>query len=92
MITVQVCVGSACHMKGSYQVIKTFENLIRQNGLEGVVKLKASFCFGCCLNGIATMVNDKHVNNVGFSNAEQVFYDEIYPLAMAEKSGEGEIS
>ena len=87
MITVQVCVGSSCHMKASYQVVKTFDSLIKQHELEDIVKLKASFCMGQCLNGIATMVNEKHVNNVGFSNAEQIFYDEIYPLAMAEKEG-----
>lgn len=87
MIEVKVCVGSSCHMKGSYQVVQTFERLIKQNELEDIVRLKASFCMGQCLNGIATMVNDKHVNNVGFSNADQVFYDEIYPLAMAEKNG-----
>lgn len=87
MVIVQVCVGSSCHMKGSYQVVKTFESLIKQHELEDFVKLKASFCMGHCLNGIATMVNDKPVNNVGFSNAEQIFYDEIYPLAMKEKEG-----
>lgn len=91
MVEVRVCVGSSCHMKGSYQVIKTFEGLVKQNELEDIVKLKASFCMGCCLEGIATMVNDKHVNNVGFSNAEKIFYEEIYPLAMAEKNGEGDI-
>lgn len=85
MVVVQVCVGSSCHMKGSYQVIQTFERLIRQNELEQVVKLKASFCLGQCLNGIATKVNDKNVNQVGFSNAEEIFYKEIYPLAKEEK-------
>ncbi|MEG2429900.1 MAG: NAD(P)H-dependent oxidoreductase subunit E [Oscillospiraceae bacterium] len=80
MVEVKVCVGSSCHMKGSYQVIKTFENLIKQNDLEDEVKLKASFCLGCCLNGIAVMVNEKPVTNVGFSNAEQIFYEEIYSL------------
>ena len=87
MIDVKVCVGSSCHMKGSYQVIKTFDELIKKNDFENIVQLKASFCLGCCLNGIATMVNDKPVTNVGFSNAEQVFYDEIYQLALEEKGG-----
>lgn len=87
MIEVKVCVGSSCHMKGSYQVIKTFEELIKKNDFEDVVRLKASFCLGCCLNGIATVIDGKPVNNVGFSNAEKVFYDEIYNLAMAEKGG-----
>lgn len=77
---IKVCVGSSCHMKGSYQVIKTFDELIRRNNLEDTVKIKASFCLGCCLTGIATTVDDKPVNNVGFSNAEEVFYREIFPL------------
>ncbi len=89
MVVIKVCVGSSCHMKGSYQVVKTFDGLIKQHELEDVVQLKASFCLGNCLNGIATMVNEKNVNNVGFSNAEQVFYDEIYPLALAEKNAAG---
>lgn len=72
-------------MKGSYQVIKTFQELIKQNELEDFVTLKASFCLGCCLNGIATMVDEKPVTNVGFSNAEQVFYEEIYNKARGLK-------
>lgn len=87
MVVVKVCVGSSCHLKGSYQVIKTFEHLMKQNELEEYVNLKASFCLGCCLNGVAVTVNDKPVTNVGLSNAEQVFYDEIYEQAMALKNG-----
>ena len=34
MVVVSVCVGSSCHMKGSYQVIKTFQELIKKNQLE----------------------------------------------------------
>lgn len=85
MVEIQVCVGSSCHMKGSYQVIKTFQELVSKNGLEDIVKIKASFCLGCCINGIAMKVNDKVVTNVGFSNADTVFFDEIMPLAIAEK-------
>ena len=86
MVVIKGCVGSSCHMKGSYQVVKTFDGLIKQHELEDVVQLKASFCLGNCLNGIATMVNEKNVNNVGFSNAEQVFYDEIYPSRWPKKT------
>lgn len=88
MVTVKVCVGSSCHMKGSYQVIKTFSELAKVNDMEQIITLKASFCLGCCLNGIATMVDDKIVANVGFSNAEQIFYDEIYPVAKALLKGD----
>lgn len=85
MIDVNVCVGSSCHMKGSYQVIKIFEQLIKQYNLEEKVKLKASFCLGCCLNGIATTVDGKPVNNVGFSNASEIFFKNIYPAATGQE-------
>ncbi len=88
MVVVQVCVGSSCHMKGSYQVIKTFTQLIQVNELEDVVTLKASFCMGRCLTGISVMVNDTPVDNVGFANADQIFYEHILPLAQKEKCGE----
>ena len=88
MVVVSVCVGSSCHMKGSYQVIKTFQELIKKNQLEDVIELKASFCMGRCLSAISVMVNDTPVQNVGFVNAENVFYEHVFPLAQAEKAGE----
>ena len=81
MVEVKVCVGSSCHMKGSYQVIKTFEELIKKNDLKDEVALKASFCMGQCLQGISITVNGEPVQNVGFANALDVFYQHIYPLA-----------
>ena len=90
MVEVKVCVGSSCHIRGSYPVVQTFQRLIQQNGLEDVVHLRASFCLGCCVNGIATVVNDKPVNNVGILNAAQIFTEEILPLALAEKSAAAE--
>lgn len=79
MVTVQVCVGSSCHMKGSYQVIKTFQELLKKNDLGSEVTLKASFCVGRCLTGISVMVDDTPVQNVGFANAQEIFYQHIYP-------------
>lgn len=79
MVEVKVCVGSSCHMKGSYQVIKTFQELIGKNALEHEVVIKASFCMGRCLEGISVLVDDTPVQNVGFGNAGDVFYQHIYP-------------
>lgn len=84
MVEVSICVGSSCHMRGSYQVIKTFTELIKRNQLDEIVKLRASFCMGRCMSGISLLVNDEPVENVGFTNAEQVFYEKIYPLARGE--------
>ena len=72
MVEVQVCVGSSCHMKGSYQVIKTFTELIKQNDLKDVVSLKASFCMGHCLNGIAVRVDGQDIGVILRHNVENL--------------------
>ncbi len=37
---VQVCIGSACHLKGSYDVIKTMQRVIEEDDLKNKVILK----------------------------------------------------
>ena len=38
---VNICVGSSCHLKGSYNIIHVFQELINQYHLEDQVELKA---------------------------------------------------
>lgn len=59
MIEINVCVGSACHLKGSYDVIDNFKNCIEENKLEDKVILKAAFCLGNCTHAVSVKVNDK---------------------------------
>ncbi len=77
MLEVYVCVGSSCHLKGSYQVIKTFKDLIEKNKLEEKVELKASFCLGHCMNGISAKVENEFIQNLTISNAEERFMESI---------------
>ncbi|MBC3516234.1 (2Fe-2S) ferredoxin domain-containing protein [Neobittarella massiliensis] len=79
MVEVTVCVGSSCHMKGSYQVIQTFQQIIKERGLENKVALKASFCMGRCLTGISMAVDGEPIEHVGFANAADVFYEHVLP-------------
>ena len=44
--------------------------------------LKASFCMGQCLQGSSITVNGEPVQNVGFANAQDVFYQHIYPCLL----------
>ena len=36
MITVSVCIGSACHKRGSYAILNRFKQLVRQHGAEDI--------------------------------------------------------
>ena len=45
-MTIKVCIGSACHIKGSYGIISRLQSLIEQNGLSEQVQIQAVFCLG----------------------------------------------
>ena len=73
MLVVSVCVGSSCHLKGSYEIIKTFESLIEAQKLEKWVELKAAFCLGHCTSGVSVKVGEDYLENVTPSNADEMF-------------------
>lgn len=77
MLQVSICVGSSCHLKGSYQIIKIFEELIRAQNLEDKVELKASFCLGQCTKGVSVRVGETFLDNINTSNARDMFEKHI---------------
>lgn len=77
LLQVQICVGSSCHLKGSYHIIKAFEKLIRKNGLEQKVEIKASFCLGNCTKGVSAKVGDRFIEGLSEANVEQKFNEYI---------------
>jgi len=72
-----ICVGSSCHLKGSYDVIKELERLIELNHMEDKIELKASFCMGNCTKGVSAMLNGKTINYLTKNNVEKFFNEEI---------------
>lgn len=73
MLQVYICVGSSCHIKGSYQIIKAFEELIKLKKLEDKVELKASFCLGHCTKGVSVKVEDEFIENLTIANVNEKF-------------------
>ena len=53
---IYVCIGSSCHLKGSYNIINAFKELIAEYKLEDQVSLNASFCLGHCQHGVTIKV------------------------------------
>ena len=76
-MVVDVCVGSSCHLKGSYDVIQKLQKLIAENNLEDKVTLKASFCLGNCSNGVSMRIDGKVVSNAHPENIEDIFKEQI---------------
>ena len=55
---IQVCIGSVCHLKGSYDIINRLEALIDENQLSDRVKIKAAFCLGECVGAVSVKVDE----------------------------------
>lgn len=65
-----VCVGSACHLKGSYDVIDHFKNWIRNNELQNDFVVKASFCLGHCTDAVSVKIGNE-IHSVSPDNVEE---------------------
>ena len=75
-MTVTVCIGSSCHLKGSRQVVEGLQKLIADNGLKEKVELGGTFCIGNCRDGVCVTVNDS-VFSVSPDTVEDFFKTEV---------------
>ena len=81
MVTLSICVGSSCHLKGSYDVIEAMRKLIKEKGTVDDIDLKAAFCLGkCAFDGVSIKVNDKIITGVTPDKVKDVYEAEIAPL------------
>jgi NADH:ubiquinone oxidoreductase subunit E len=77
VIDLSVCVGSACHIKGSYNVINSFQQIIEEYKLADKVELKAIFCLGHCTEGVSVKIDDSEVYSVSGATARKFFETEV---------------
>lgn len=59
-----VCVGSSCHLKGSYQILEALKQRIAEDGLEEKITLSAAFCLGQCRDGVSIKIDDEIVTGL----------------------------
>lgn len=58
-MTITVCIGSSCHIKGSRQVVERLQTLIAEQNVGDRVNLAGTFCMGKCQEGVCVTVDDK---------------------------------
>ena len=58
-MTITICIGSSCHLKGSRTIIQKLEELITERQLNEKIELNGSFCMGECSNGVCVKINDE---------------------------------
>ena len=78
-MTVKVCVGSSCHLRGSYDVIEEMKRLIKKYGVEDKIDLQATFCVGNCTHGVSVLADEMLIHGANKDNCEELFLTQIYP-------------
>lgn len=84
-VTVTVCVGSSCHIKGARQVITSFDGLIKQHGLHDRVDLKGSFCMERCGEGLNWQIDDQQLTSASVEEAVRIFRERVIESDMRSK-------
>jgi NADH-quinone oxidoreductase subunit G len=62
-LTLSVCFGTSCFLRGSQELYKQLTGYVRDNSLENVTEFKANFCGKMCKKGPVVTVNNKTIEN-----------------------------
>jgi NADH:ubiquinone oxidoreductase subunit E len=82
-----LCMGSACHQLGVYDVLPELQRLIHEYGMEPTVELKGAFCLDCCADGISMRHRDRVFQRINPRNVRARFVEEILPSLQQYASG-----
>jgi len=76
-MTVTVCVGSSCHIKGARSLITQFNALLKEYNLQDRVELKGSFCMERCGEGVNWQIDAEPFTSSNVDDAVQIFRERV---------------
>jgi len=78
---VKVCLGTACHVRGSSRIRKEVERRLDikpgETSEDGEFSLETVMCLGCCAIGPVVVVNDRYYGSVTTAKLESVLSAEV---------------
>jgi len=69
-LSLEICFGTSCFLRGSQQLYKDVMGYLRENGLEEKTDFKANFCGKHCKKGPVMSVNGKMLEKCTFDTAK----------------------
>lgn len=83
---IQICVGSACHIKGSHRIVELMNKAIDDYGLQDEIILTGSFCIGRCNPiGVTVQVNDDIHTGITPENFKDFFTANVLSVIQNER-------
>lgn len=83
---IQICVGSSCHLKGSYEIVEMLTKMIEQHRLDNEISLAGSFCIGKCnREGVTVQVDDEICVGITKDNLKEFFNEKVLKVIESER-------
>ena len=83
---IQICVGSACHVKGAPELVELFTRTVEQHGLQDEVALAGCFCSGQCnRQGVTIVVDDEVCTGITRENFKEFFEEKVLAVVKRER-------
>jgi NADH:ubiquinone oxidoreductase subunit E len=83
-LTITVCVGSSCHVRGARDIIQRYGKLIAERKLGDRVQLKGSFCMDRCTEGVNMEIDGEPLSAKTLQEAERIFEEKVLAKLIAE--------
>jgi NADH:ubiquinone oxidoreductase subunit E len=74
---ITVCVGSACHLRGSNEIIEFLKEELKKYQLENRIILKGCFCMERCTEGVNVKVGQEVFSITSIDAMREIFDTKI---------------
>ncbi|MEN6356713.1 MAG: (2Fe-2S) ferredoxin domain-containing protein [Armatimonadota bacterium] len=71
-IEIVVCMGSSCFSRGNSKNLAAIQEYLKDNGVEGSVRLAGSRCEGECMHGPNIRINGELITGVEPDNIKDI--------------------
>lgn len=84
-VTVSVCVGTNCYLRGSYDTLKKLSQLAKDAGVADQLDFKATFCFEKCKRSPNVQVGEMIHGGITPDRVEEFFQETVLPSLKESK-------
>ena len=81
-ITIKVCVGTNCFVKGSQEILRYLTDYIKAKDLEEHFEVRATFCFENCGGAPNVMIGDQLISECSFEKLKNVLEQNLKSLQL----------
>lgn len=85
MLTIYLCVGSSCYVRGSEQVAQILQGAITERDLEASVDIVGTFCLENCSMGVTLRIGEQVFDGIRPEDAQAFFEREVLPRLDAKR-------